>query len=246
MTEQSGNFWRQGREIQWGLLPSREALLAEGDLKQISSCLQRKSGVINLARCNSVFVNTSLMFHLGDNKYFQICSFTTLTLYFSHCHSSAVQFIVPISDLSSPQNKTHNHKDNRFKGPTGANSTPTRVNTILFTLSFTFKEEDQSCNPQRCCVLLFLILAPLFCRCCYIFHCQKNYLNQKVMNTFIQTNDYSSPEIQKDSQKINQKQVCYLQCFSHNEFSHKFCFPRLTKYWTCFPLPTSCCNISLL
>lgn len=73
--------WRQGREIHEGLLPSRGTLLAEGDLKQNSSCLQRKSGLINFARCNSAFLNTSLMFHLCDNTYCQICSFTILTLF---------------------------------------------------------------------------------------------------------------------------------------------------------------------
>lgn len=122
---------RQGRVIHWGLLLSRGALLAGGDLEQISSCLQRKSGVINLTRWNSAFVNNSLMFHLGDNIL------------------SDLQFY-----YSPPQDKTHNLKDNRFKGPRGTNSTPTGDKPVLPTSSFIFKEEDRSNNPQRCCFLL--------------------------------------------------------------------------------------------
>lgn len=80
-----------------------------------------------------------------------------------------------------------------FKGPRGAKSALTGETKILLTLSFTFKGEDQSNNPQRCCFsLLHLYLAGAG-----VFATVKNfYLNQNVMNMFIQTNDYSSPEIQ--------------------------------------------------
>ena len=94
---------------------------------------------------------------------------------------------------SPPQDKTHNLKDNRFKDPRGANSAPTGDKTILLTLSFTFKEEDQSNNLQRCCCSLLHLY---FAGAVFFSHCQKFYLNQKVINMFIQTNDYSSPEIQ--------------------------------------------------
>jgi len=108
-----------------------------------------------------------------------------------------------LSDLhlyySPPQDKPHNLKDNRFTGPRGANSAPIGDKTMLLTLSFTFKEEDQSNNPQRCC---FSVLHLYFAGAEDFFHCQKIYLNLKVMNMFIQINGYSSPEIQQDCSLI--------------------------------------------
>lgn len=167
------NGWKEKRQ-RWspGFASLWRGLACSSDLKQISFRLQRKSGVINLARWNSVFVNTSLLLRLGDNMQCQICSFTTLLL-----------------------KTNHTTLDNRLKGPRGPILSPLKKKQHCWHYSLFLRKKIRAIILK----MLFLTLAPFFYRCCaclfFFFHCQQFHIKQKRMNMFIQTNDYSSPEI---------------------------------------------------
>lgn len=97
----------------------------------------KKICVIKLARWNLAFVNNSLMFHPGDNIYCQICRFTTLLLKTKHTTLKTIG----------------------LRAQEGPILPPREINQYYYLHhNFFLRKKIRA-------IMLFLTLAPLFCRC---------------------------------------------------------------------------------